>query len=309
MLEKKKKYSLAGFKRQLPLTLMVLPALIFVAVFSYSPLTGWGMAFFRYRPGRGIFEGDFLGLEMFQDFFYDMSGSWYVLKNTLGINLFVIIINISLAILVSILINEMRMKRMKKVVQTVTFFPYFISWVITYTVFQMFFSTSNGMVNQILEFFGVIDKGIDFLGDPDWAWFIMIVASAWKSTGYNSVIFLSSISSIDAELYEAAQIDGASRLRRIWSITLPHLLPTLSVLLIMNAGWILNSNFEQFFLFSNMSNQTGMEVFDTYIYRYGMGMLNFSYATAVGMMKSVASIALLIFANSFSKAVSKRGIM
>lgn len=309
MLEKKKKYSLAGFKRQLPLTLMVLPALIFVAVFSYSPLTGWGMAFFRYRPGRGIFEGDFLGLEMFQDFFYDMSGSWYVLKNTLGINLFVIIINISLAILVSILINEMRMKRMKKVVQTVTFFPYFISWVITYTVFQMFFSTSNGMVNQILEFFGVIDKGIDFLGDPDLAWFIMIVASAWKSTGYNSVIFLSSISSIDAELYEAAQIDGASRLRRIWSITLPHLLPTLSVLLIMNAGWILNSNFEQFFLFSNMSNQTGMEVFDTYIYRYGMGMLNFSYATAVGMMKSVASIALLIFANSFSKAVSKRGIM
>lgn len=308
-MEKKKKYSLAGFKRQLPLTLMVLPALIFVAVFSYSPLTGWGMAFFRYRPGRGIFEGDFLGLEMFQDFFYDMSGSWYVLKNTLGINLFVIIINISLAILVSILINEMRMKRMKKVVQTVTFFPYFISWVITYTVFQMFFSTSNGMVNQILEFFGVIDKGIDFLGDPDWAWFIMIVASAWKSTGYNSVIFLSSISSIDAELYEAAQIDGASRLRRIWSITLPHLLPTLSVLLIMNAGWILNSNFEQFFLFSNMSNQTGMEVFDTYIYRYGMGMLNFSYATAVGMMKSVASIALLIFANSFSKAVSKRGIM
>ena len=309
MLEKKKKHSLAGFKRQLPLTLMVLPALIFVAVFSYSPLTGWGMAFFRYRPGRGIFEGDFLGLEMFQDFFYDMSGSWYVLKNTLGINLFVIIINISLAILVSILINEMRMKRMKKVVQTVTFFPYFISWVITYTVFQMFFSTSNGMVNQILEFFGVIDKGIDFLGDPDLAWFIMIVASAWKSTGYNSVIFLSSISSIDAELYEAAQIDGASRLRRIWSITLPHLLPTLSVLLIMNAGWILNSNFEQFFLFSNMSNQTGMEVFDTYIYRYGMGMLNFSYATAVGMMKSVASIALLIFANSFSKAVSKRGIM
>lgn len=308
-MEKKKKYSLAGFKRQFPLTLMVLPALIFVAVFSYSPLTGWGMAFFRYRPGRGIFEGDFLGLEMFQDFFYDMSGSWYVLKNTLGINLFVIIINISLAILVSILINEMRMKRMKKVVQTVTFFPYFISWVITYTVFQMFFSTSNGMVNQILEFFGVIDKGIDFLGDPDWAWFIMIVASAWKSTGYNSVIFLSSISSIDAELYEAAQIDGASRLRRIWSITLPHLLPTLSVLLIMNAGWILNSNFEQFFLFSNMSNQTGMEVFDTYIYRYGMGMLNFSYATAVGMMKSVASIALLIFANSFSKAVSKRGIM
>lgn len=308
-MDKKKKHSLAGFKRQFPLTLMVLPALIFVAVFSYSPLTGWGMAFFRYRPGRGIFEGDFLGLEMFQDFFYDMSGSWYVLKNTLGINLFIIIINLSLAILVSILINEMRMKRMKKVVQTITFFPYFISWVITYTVFQMFFSTSNGMVNQVLEFLGVIDKGVDFLGDPDWAWFIMIVASAWKSTGYNSVIFLSSISSIDAELYEAAQIDGASRLRRIWSITLPHLVPTLSVLLIMNAGWILNSNFEQFFLFSNMSNQTGMEVFDTYIYRYGMGMLNFSYATAVGMMKSVASIALLIFANSFSKAVSKRGIM
>lgn len=309
MLEKKKKYTLTGFKRQLPLFFMVLPALIFVAVFSYSPLTGWGMAFFRYRPGQGIFEGKFMGFEMFEDFFYDMSGSWYVLKNTLGINLFVIVINLSLAILVSILINEMRMKYMKKTVQTITFFPYFISWVITYTVFQMFFSTSNGMVNQVLQLFGVVDKGIDFLGDPDWAWFIMIVASAWKSTGYNSVIFLSSISSIDAELYEAAQIDGASRLRRIWSITLPHLLPTLSVLLIMNAGWILTSNFEQFFLFSNMSNQTGMEVFDTYIYRYGMGMLNFSYATAVGMMKSVASIALLIFANSISKAVSKRGIM
>lgn len=308
-MEKKKRYTLIGFKRQFPLFLMVLPALIFVGVFSYSPLSGWAMAFFRYRPGQDIFAGKYMGFEMFEDFFYDMSGSWYVLKNTLGINLFVIVINLSLAILVSILISEMHGKRLKKAVQTVTFFPYFISWVITYTVFQMFFSTSNGMVNQVLQFFGAVDKGIDFLGDPKWAWFIMIVASAWKSTGYNSVIFLSAISGIDAELYEAAQIDGASRLRRIWSITLPHLLPTLSVLLIMNAGWILNSNFEQFFLFSNMSNQTGMEVFDTYIYRYGMGMLNFSYATAVGMMKSIASIALLIFANSVSRAVSKRGIM
>lgn len=297
------------FKRQLPLFFMVLPALIFVSVFAYSPLAGWGMAFFRYKPGQDIYAGKPLGFEMFEDFFFDMSGSWYVLRNTLGINTLVIIVNLSLAILLAILINEMRLRHVKKVVQTVTFFPFFISWVITYTVFTVFFSASNGMVNEILRFFGVIEEGIDFLGDPRWAWFIIVIASAWKLTGYNSVIFLSSIAGIDAELYEAAQIDGASRLRRIWSITIPNLLPTLTILLIMNAGWILTSNFEQFFLFSNMSNQSGMEVFDTYIYRYGLKMLDFSYATAVGIMKSFASITLLILANGLSKLITKRGIM
>lgn len=304
-----KKYTFTKFKRQLPLFFMVLPALIFVSVFAYSPLGGWAMAFFRYKPGISILEGKPLGSQMFEDFLFDMSGSWYVLRNTLGINIIIVIVNLALAIFLAILINEMRLKFVKKTVQTITFFPFFISWVITYTVFTVFFSASNGMVNEVLRNFGIVSEGIDFLGDPGWAWFIIIVASAWKLTGYNSVIFLSTISGIDAELYEAAQIDGASRIRRILSITMPNLMPTLTILLIMNAGWILSSNFEQFFLFTNMSNQSGMEVFDTYIYRYGMKMLDFSYATAVGIMKSFSSIALLIFANTISKMVTKRSVM
>ncbi len=304
----KTKYTLSGFKKQLPLMFMVFPAIIAVGVFRYSPLHGWGMAFYNYRPGQPIYSGRPLGISMFQNFFEDMSGSWHVLRNTLGINFLTIVINLSLAIFIAILINEMRLRRIKKLTQTVTFFPFFISWVITYSIFIVFFSADNGMINVMLVQLGILEYGIDFLGDPGWAWPIILISNSWKFTGYNSVIFLSSIGSIDIELYESAQIDGATRLQRITKITVPMLVPTLTVLLILNAGWIFTSNFEQYFLFTNMSNLRGIEVFDMYIYRYGLRLLNFSYATAVGIMKTFASIFMLYLAHLISKRATGRGL-
>ena len=288
---------------------MVLPAFIAILVFKYSPLYGWGMAFFRYRPGQNIFSGKPLGFSMFSDFLYEMQNSWHVVRNTLGINLLTVLINLTLAVLFAIMINEIRAIKLKKAVQTITFFPYFISWIITYQIFTVFFSAGSGLFNIVMVRLGLIKTGIDFLGDPKLAWPLILMANAWKYTGYNTVIFLSAIAGIDAELYEAAQIDGATRLQRILRITLPLLMPTLSVLVIMNAGWIFSSNFEQFFLFTNLANLKGMEVFDMYIYRYGLKLLNFSYATAVGIIKSFASIAMLLIANFISRRVAGRSII
>jgi len=291
------------FRRQLPLYAMLLPGLAALTLFVYVPLYGWTMAFWDYKPGNSYTSGFFMGIENFRLFFADMYGAATVMKNTLGINFGSIVINLSAALFLALVINEMRMRRAKKLVQTITFFPYFISWVITYSVFYAFFSVENGVVNQFLVSTGLLSRGIDFLGDKKYAWQVIWMSNFWKYTGYNSVIFLSAIAGIDVEMYEAAQIDGASRLSRIAYITLPNLLTTFVILLILNSGHIFTSNFDQMYMFSNVGNMTALEVFDMYIYRYGLKLFNFSYATAVGIVKTLASILTLIIVNTAAKKI------
>lgn len=296
-----KRSVLAKIGKQLPLFAMLLPGLAALTLFIYVPLYGWTMAFWQYKPGLDYTSGKFMGLTYFKQFILDMSDAGNVLKNTLGINFASIAINLVAALFLALVINEMRNKRAKKLVQTVTFFPYFISWVIAYSIFYSFLSVDNGMVNQILVKLGLVNRGIDFLGDKRYAWQIIWLTSLWKFTGYNSVIFLSGIASIDAELYEAAQIDGASRIGRIVHITLPNLMTTLVILLVLNSGHVFTSNFDQFYMFSNVGNMTSLEVFDMYIYRYGLKLFNFSYATAVGVVKTFASILTLLLVNAIAK--------
>ena len=298
-----KNNTLIKFKRQVPLFLMLLPGLTALTLFVYTPLYGWTMAFWRYKPGFGYISGEFMGLTYFKQFFTDMYGAAAVMKNTLGINFGSIAINLTAALLLALVINEMRLKKVKKLVQTITFFPFFISWVIAYSVFFAFLAVENGVINQFLVRFGFLNRGIDFLGLKNYAWQVIWLSSLWKYTGYNSVIFLSGIASIDVELYEAAEIDGASRLARIIYITLPNLLTTFVILLILNSGHVFSSNFEQFYIFSNVGNMTALEVFDMYIYRYGLKLFNFSYATSVGIVKTFASILTLIIVNTIAKKV------
>jgi putative aldouronate transport system permease protein len=179
--------------------------------------------------------------------------------------------------------------------------PFLLSWVVVYGILQAFLQGGTGLVNVALIQMGFIDEGIGFLSDPRYSWGLVVFSNLWKILGYNAVIFLSAIAGIDTQLYEASYIDGADRLHRIRHITLPLLMPTLQILLILNVGWIFASNFDQYYLFTNSMNRPTMEVFDMYIFRFGLRQLDFSYATAVGILRSLAGFIMMIIVNEVSK--------
>lgn len=299
---------LTKMARQKYLYLMLLPAVVLVFVFSYVPLAGWIIAFIQFRPGFDLFPAEWTGLRQFTSFFLQGDDYIYLLRNTLAMNIGSLITNLFSAFLFALLLNEVRNRYFGKLVQTVTFFPFFVSWVIIYSFSSALFASSAGAINETLIGWGLIDEGVNFMGDPKYAWMFMIGLSAWKYLGYNSVIFISSIASIPSEYYEAAEIDGAGRFRKAWHITIPSMVPTLIVLLILNSGWILNSNFEQFYLFTNTTNWEKMEVLDIYIYKFGLQLLNYPYATAVGIMKTFISLALIVGVNSLSKKATGKAI-
>jgi len=292
------------FKQRI-LFLMLFPAFALTLVFGYIPLAGWYMAFVDYKVGHNLLQAKWIGLDNFKMFFVESSDFLYIIRNTLVMNSMTIVINLVAAFVFAILLKEIGSALFSKVMQMVAFFPFFISWVITYSFFYILFSFSSGAVNQALVNAGIIKDGINFLGSSDYAWTLIICINLWK---YNSIIFLASISGIPNEQYAAAAIDGAGRFQKIRYITIPALIPTVVVLLIMNSGWILNSNLEQFFLFTNSTNWERMEVFDMYIYKFGLQLTNYSYATAVGMIRTVVSILILILVNRTSKKLADRAI-
>ena len=298
----------ARAKKQRYLLLLLAPAFFLTLIFVYMPLFGWTMAFTDYQIGSSVFSGKWTGLLQFKRFLIDGSDFVYLIRNTLVMNIASVIQNLIVAVVFSVLLSEVRSRSFAKVVQTVTFFPYFISWVITYSVVWSLFAVRSGAFNQILMQLGVIERGINVLGSPKYSWGFMIYLNLWKYTGYNTIIFLAAISGIPSELYEAASIDGAGRYRKMWTITLRHLVPTFAILLIMNSGWIFNSNLEQFFIFSNSTNWERMEVLDMYIYKFGLRLLDYSYATAIGILKTIVSIVLLIIVNWGSKKISGSSI-
>ena len=293
-------------KEQRVLFLMLLPGVIAVAVFAYAPLFGWIMAFTDYRLGDNIFHGSWVGFRYFREFFFDTRDAGRVLRNTVSINILGIVINLVLACLLAILINEMRMKRFRSIVQSATLFPFFISLPIVYILFSTFLSY-NGVLNNVM--LGTFwERRIDFLGSEFWAWPLILTVNAWRHVGYNAVLFLAALAAISPELFESAEIDGANRFQRIRYITLPHIVPTMMVLLLLNLGWIFSSQFEQFYLFTNAINRRNMEVFDVYIFRFGIGRMDFSYATAVGVVRSVAQLSFLVIINFVSKKVTGHGL-
>lgn len=304
----KKRSIWARLWEQKLLYLMLLPLIAAVVVFRYLPMTGWLMAFKHYQLGMNVLNADWAGLYYFKQFFKNTGDALYIIRNTLVINILSITLNLTLSCLTAVLLNELLIKKYKTLVQTSSFFPFFVSWVIAYTLFSAFFAANTGVVNTVLVKLGIIDEGINLLGDKKYSWLLMIIVNIWRSLGYNTVIFLSAITSIDTTQYEAAEIDGAGRIDKIRYITLPGVASTFVVLLIMNSGWIFNVNFEQFYLFTNITNRSTMEVFDMYIYRYGLELLDFSYATAVGVIKTIVSILLLIIVNATSKRLSGKSI-
>lgn len=277
-------------KQELPLHMMLLPGLLIVLVYNYGPMFGLLMAFENYKPTKGIFGSAWVGLENFRRLFAypDIENVFY---NTIYISVFKLILGILVPVLFALLLNEIKNRIFSGYVQTVTCLPYFLSWVILGGVLTNILSPSNGMVNTVITFFG--GEPLYFLGDNKLFPLTLILTDTWKNFGYSSIIYLAAMSSIDPALYEAAEMDGAGKLKQILHVTLPGILPMVFVMAVLSLGNVLNAGFDQVFnLYSPQVYASG-DILDTFIYRLGIEDAQYSMSTAVGLLKSVISLILI----------------
>jgi len=304
---KARKWNKAG---GIKLFLGVLPFLVLYFLFSYLPLEGWKYAFYDYRPGYALSDCEFVGFKHFTSMFMNpvmRREVMRVMTNTLAMSTISIVTSF-LPMFFAIFLNEIPSGRLRKIVQTVTTIPHFISWVIVYALATALFATESGVVNVVLRDLGIIERGINFLASSKHVWLQMWLYGMWKGLGWGAVIYISGLSSIDQEMYEAASVDGAGRFQKIWHITIPGLMPTFVTLLIMDIGNFLSTGMEKYYVFENSFNKSKIEVLDLYTYNIGIGTTNISYSTAVGIMKSVIGLILLFVANYISGKVREEKI-
>ena len=307
VIKKKKKTLATRIWQQKELVLIALPFVIYILVFNYAPLMGWAMAFQKYRPGLGMFEQEWVGLANFKLLFSD-SSFIRVMRNTISMSVINLSLSFFFSITFAVMLNELKNKSIKKVIQTVSYLPHFLSWIIVTGIVLDVLSTETGVINQLLMTFNFIDQPINFLADPKYFWWIVGFSNVWKSTGWGSIIYLSAMASINDELYEAAEMDGASRLRKIWHITLPGIKPTIFILLLINIGNIMNAGFEVQYLLGNGLVQEVSQTIDIYVLRYGISLGNYSLATAAGIFNSVISVVLITVANKLSKSAGEESL-
>lgn len=288
------------------LFLLILPFILLVLVFSYYPLYGWIYAFFDYKPPKPFSWDDFVGLKWFCSLVetdVKIAQIIQVLKNTFAMS--VITLGTSwLPMIFAVFLNELQCVRFRKFIQTVTTLPNFISWVLVYSIaFSMFNST--GMMNTLLANLGIIsaDSPILFLQSSKHVWLTQWLWLTWKNLGWASIMYIAAISGIDNQMYEAARVDGATRMKMIWYITIPSLLPTFFVLLMINIANFLNNGMEQYYVFQNAFNKEYIQVLDLYVYNTAMGAGSYSVSVAISMLKSLVSLVLLFFANGASKLI------
>lgn len=287
------------------LFLMSLPFVIWLIIFRYLPLWGWTMAFQNYKPARSFSEQQWVGFDHFIKLFKDDT-FYLALRNTLAMSFLGITFGFVIPIIFAILLNELKNSVFKKLVQTVSYLPHFVSWVIAASLITTMLSVDNsGAVNQLLLKLNIIKTPINFLAIPKAFWWIVLGADLWKEVGWNSIIYLAAITGIDTSLYEAAKVDGAGRFRQIWHVTLPGIRSTILVILIMNIGWLINIGFEKQYLLGNAIVMDYANVLDYYALTYGINLTRYSYGTAIGIFKSVISVVLVFAANKFAKKIGE----
>ena len=281
--------------------LMVCAAIFFVygIVFYYVPLAGWVMAFQDYKPKDGLFGSKFVGLEKFKFLFSD-DVFLRDIRNTLAMGVLNLVTTFLMAIIFAILLNEVRNMFGKKLVQTVSYLPHFLSWIVVTGILHDALS-STGIINEMLVNLGILNSPINFFANPGYFWPIVAFANVWKETGWNAIIYLAAITSIDPSLYEAAAIDGAGRWAKIKHVTLPGIKPTIIILLLMNVGNVLNAGFEVQYLLGNGLVQKVSQTIDIYVLKWGISQGDFAIGTAAGIFKSFVSIILIVIANQIAK--------
>jgi len=277
---------------------MLLPGIAFLIVFNVIPMFGSIMAFQKFIPARGFFGSKWVGFENFA-YIFQVPTSWQVIRNTLVISLWKIILGLVVPLIFALMLNEVRVSWYKRIVQTIVYIPNFMSWVILGGIFVTLL-TSDGIVNNVLKYLGITENPIMFLSSNTWARPIFIATDVWRGYGFGAIIFLAGLVGIDPALYEAASVEGAGRWKQLWHISLPGILPTCILLGTLSLGNILNAGFEQIFTMSNSLIYETTDIIDTYVYRLGLVSMQFGIASAVGLMKSLVSMVLIITSYTLS---------
>lgn len=284
--------------------ILVIPVLLYYILFCYKPMYGVIIAFFDYRPARGIFGSDFVGLENFVNFF---TGRYFVrtLRNTLLLSLGNLIFCFPSAIILALLLNEVKNMRFKKVTQTLTYLPHFISSVVICGMIIQFVQ-SDGLINDVIAFFG--GERIPLLQHPEYFRSIYIISDIWQQIGWSSIIYLAALAAVDTQLYEAAKIDGAGKWKQMLHVTLPGILPTIMIQLILKIGGLMSVGYEKVLNLYNPSIYETADIISTYTYRVGIGQQDWSYSTAIGLFNSVVNCFLIVLANKISKRVTENSL-
>ncbi len=294
------------FKRDWQLYLLLLIPLALVFLFSYAAYPGLRMVFMNYKPAKGYAGSEWVGLDIFRKIFKD-ADFLRALRNSLVFNFLDLIVGTPIPILLALLLNELRYPKFKKVSQTILYLPHFLSWAIIGSVAYQLFKPSSGLINILIMNMG--GESVPFITEK-WHWAVTyLLVGVWQTMGWGTIMYLAGITSISGELYEAAMIDGAGRWKRMWHITLPGIKPTIITLLIINLGRVMNSNYERLAVFGNSQVRDFQYQLAIYIYEKGLGNLQFSMATAVGLFQSVIGVILVLLADKFAKMLGEEGLL
>lgn len=287
------------------LLLMFVPCFLYYLIFKYLPMGGIVISFKDYSLYKGIWESDWVGLKYYQMFF-NSPDFWILIRNTFLLGFYKLLFGFPAPIILALLLNEVRVVLFKRFVQTISYLPHFISNVVVAGMVVMFLSPSSGMINRIIESFGF--EAINFMVRPEWFRTIYVASEIWQQIGWEAIIYLAALSSIDPSLYEAAEIDGANRWNKLWSVTIPGIAPAIIILFILNVGRVLEIGFEKVFLLYNPATYSTADILSTYVYRTGLINGNFSYAAAIDLFTGVICLIFIYTANTLSRRMSETSL-
>lgn len=289
-------------KRNYQLYIFLIPGIVYLFIFDFLPMYGVQIAFKKFQISKGIWGSPWVGFEHFIRFFNSFQ-FFNILKNTLGISLYSLAIGFPVPIVLALVLNQVCNKGFKKLVQTVSYAPHFISVVVICGMVYMFLSPRNGIVNALLGVFGI--EPTFFMAKPEWFWTIYVLSAVWVGAGWGSIIFIAALASVNVELYDAADIDGCNKLQVIWNIDIPAIIPTIVIMLILRMGNLMDVGFQKTFLLQNSLNLSASEVISTYVYKVGLVGNQFSYSTAIGFFNNVINFILVVIANKIARSVSE----
>lgn len=294
-----------GFYKSRYLYFLFLPVIVYYVIFHYTPMYGLIIAFKKYHPVLGIWKSPWVGLTHIKDFLHSVF-FWRLIWNTVSINIYDLLVGFPAPIILALLLNEVRKNSIKRTVQTIVYLPHFISVVVLAGIITLFLSPSSGIINALIKALG--GQSIHFLAEASWFKTVYVWSGIWQGAGWGSIIYLAALSGIDAELYEAATVDGATNIQKLIKITLPCLLPTIIIMFILRVGSMFTVGFEKVMLLYNPSTYETADVISTYVYRQGIQKGDYSYTTAIGLFNSILNFATITFFNYFSKKISQTSL-
>jgi putative aldouronate transport system permease protein len=304
-LKKTLKQTWKNVKKNKYLYILFFPVFLYYVIFKYWPMYGIIIAFKNYNLFKGVAESPWVGFKHFDQFLHSIY-FWRLIRNTLAINMYDLLVGFQAPITLALLLNEVRHKAFKKTVQTISYLPHFVSTVIIVSMVVNFLSPSSGLINNIIASLGF--QKVEFLSEPRYFWGVFTAMNIWKGVGFGSIIYLASLASIDQELYEAATVDGANRWRQTWHITLPGIAPTIIIMFLLRIGHLLEVGYESIILMYNSKIYETADVISTYVYRRGLLDADYSFATAVGLFQSVIGLILIVMSNKLSKKLSETSL-